>query len=483
MVQTVVQQLFDPKTGQFDMSKVKELKDATRSIGPLDIMNSMKNTAGQSKSIGLGTLNMEKRRQEDIKRNAAQRKAMGMDVDVDADSFSPDPLFFNPNKEDKVEEATQRTHVKTDLTTQGSCPGSYPDTIADQACSWILDSIKSVKQTIADFFAKIVEEGINLAANVGSGVCLSGAISMVTQMFSFMDPFAPNGPQLPRIVIGALVDIFQAFLVQFLFGSCRDSCTAAEFDADAFCCLPSKSAAFQMTESATDASQVYLIGGCEDNFEAEMDFIIKLVALVDPIVQAAVDGIISFLNIPVVLVQGMLQLLSALSEHMLGVCDYLGGSADGAQIEATFYNTKFLLENTICRPTSADSSTERRGYGCDGIDNDCNFIVDECAEDTVGPTFALVDSRSSDAWYHSSGEVYSYYNSNIQAIDDCTTSVAPAASAIAGACAAASLTYYAEDNCGNDNSYTAHFKLDLQDPTISCSIEKTNLGLLSNDEA
>jgi hypothetical protein len=467
LIQMVVQKTFDTETGTFNKEKAHELKEITRRMEAVDIFGPLQGQKGQ------GTLNIERRKAEAIQRNTAARESRNNEISLMETPYGFSAKAASPSR--------SPTHSPT---VYSRCPAATTDGMVDQVCDWVHDGIAEVKQSIADFITGLVEKGVNLASNVAhsDGVCLSGGISIITEMLSFMDPFAPNGPALPRIILGALVDIFQAFLVQLLFGSCRDYCTSDQFNADPFCCLPSKSPAFRPVESLTDPDLVYLSNGCDKNFESELHIVKGLLEMVDPLLEAGADGVIAFVNFPIVIVRGMLKVLNSLMSHLDEVCGTLGNAIDSASTTGAYYNTKFILDNTICRPTSTDSPTGRQGYGCDGIDNNCNYIVDECDEDHSFPEFFMVDSHSPDNWYKSTQEVYAHFNNNLRAKDDCAISLPTQGGDIVGNCASSSLTYAAVDKCENSNSVTMNFKLDRAAPSISCSVDNVNLGLAKDDE-
>lgn len=62
------------------------------------------------------------------------------------------------------------------------------------------------------------------------------------------------------------------------------------------------------------------------------------------------------------------------------------------------------------------------GQGCDGVDQDCNQVVDECEEDKVPPTIFLTHSPPKKP-FQSVALVEAYLKDNIQVTDDCAADI------------------------------------------------------------
>jgi len=161
------------------------------------------------------------------------------------------------------------------------------------------------------------------------------------------------------------------------------------------------------------------------------------------------------------------------------VCENLSGTTDGIQLGALYEDTVLALDNTICRPTNSDSTTDRYGFGCDGVDNDCNFVFDDCAEDSYPPVLLYESAILKNYWFTSSNEVIGYVSERVRAQDDCY-SVTPEMSEITDTCENSAISFFVSDACGNSDSVTIPFKLDLEEPSVSCSIQYTNLGHQGN---
>ena len=96
--------------------------------------------------------------------------------------------------------------------------------------------------------------------------------------------------------------------------------------------------------------------------------------------KALSEAVGQWFNAPNELVNWLLKMLFGLYAHMDSVCGYLDGYVQLALVEATFENSRYILQEVACR--SVD--TLKLGHGCDGIDNDCNFQRDECDEGKCG---------------------------------------------------------------------------------------------------
>lgn len=93
--------------------------------------------------------------------------------------------------------------------------------------------------------------------------------------------------------------------------------------------------------------------------------------IIDKLLDAAGDAVIEFLNIPIKIVQFVLQAASKLFSHMNDVCSYLDEYVQLALVEATHENSRFALQELACRQPYETGLQHQKGYGCDGLDSKC----------------------------------------------------------------------------------------------------------------
>ncbi len=85
------------------------------------------------------------------------------------------------------------------------------------------------------FIKDIIAEGIDLASSANpAGACIGGGISMVIEHLNAIDPFSTS---MGGIILSALIDTFDVFMVEFLYGTCSNICDTSS---DVLCCLPTR---------------------------------------------------------------------------------------------------------------------------------------------------------------------------------------------------------------------------------------------------
>lgn len=274
----------------------------------------------------------------------------------------------------------------------------------------------------------------------------------------------------------ALIDTYDVFLVEFLYGTCSGHCDTS---VDVLCCLPSRYPGFTVTEYATDPDRVFMTQPCNRDLTKQMEFSAKLIEFVVPLLEVGSESIVEIINIPFALIKAFLETFSAMASHIAGVCEGITGTTDGIMLGAIYQDTVLALDNVICRPTNDDTTTDRQGFGCDGVDNDCNFVVDDCSEDTFPPVVFYESAIPKNFWFTSSSQIITFVSDRVRVEDDCY-SVTPEMGEITGSCENSAIGFSVSDACGNTDSVTIPFKLDLEEPTVSCSILYTNIGHQGN---
>lgn len=110
--------------------------------------------------------------------------------------------------------------------------------------------------------------------------------------------------------------------------------------------------------------------GCDSEFEGELAWYTPAFDIVDKLLDAAGDVVIEFLNIPIKIVQFVLQAAAKLFDHMNNVCGYLDGYVQFVLVEAIHENSRFALQELACRFPYETGLQLQRGYGCDGLDSE-----------------------------------------------------------------------------------------------------------------
>lgn len=127
-----------------------------------------------------------------------------------------------------------------------------------------------------------------------------------------------------------------------------------------------------------------------------------------------------------------------------GVQDYAGNRAGVIEIEPHFWSPGKRVVSAgsdsnnsteVPVPTCTPSQTSQlSGQGCDGLDNNCNELVDECAEDEIPPRITFKGGLAVDAIDNGEGVTFisspafqtlenaaAYLKSIVEAEDDCAS--------------------------------------------------------------
>lgn len=209
-----------------------------------------------------------------------------------------------------------------------------------------------------------------------------------------------------------LLEIFRLGAGLFLYGN--DFIERGDGDLQ----LPSEQRILKISEVSPDGD-VYLTGACNVNFEAELAFY----KLAKPWVLGALQGlgeaVGQWINAPIELIRWLLKMWFKLFEHMSDVCKTL--DVAGALTTATWEQTRYILQETACRHVEEF----QRGHGCDGIDNDCDFLRDECDEDRFPPEIESLRARSEclPEFFDDPSQAEACIKSKTSAVDDCREDV------------------------------------------------------------
>lgn len=232
------------------------------------------------------------------------------------------------------------------------------DTSGDEGfCSG--EGVDALKHLLGSFIRPSVEAFIE---RVSTGLEIVDKIFEATNFYGDDGAFA--------LVLRFLLDLFQEAAKLFLFGETSKP-------------LPSEGRILPIRATKPDVNgtfDVYMASGCNSEFEGELKFYGQISGVLLDTLKALSEAVGQWFNAPIELVSWLLKTLFSLYEHMDNVCDYLDGYVQLALVEATFENSRFILQEVACR--SVD--TLKLGHGCDGIDNNCDFQRDECDEGKCG---------------------------------------------------------------------------------------------------
>jgi hypothetical protein len=150
---------------------------------------------------------------------------------------------------------------------------------------------------------------------------------------------------------------------------------------------------------------------------------------------------------------------------------------DGAEVEAAYEIGRNILQKScaiydaaVCRCQDEDNPAGTFGKGCDGLDSDCDDVIDECDEDTVLPTLYVTDAFAacSDPWFLTPQEAEDCVKETVVAADDCQTTTETFLTE--NQCGESTVAINTTDACGNGPvSAIIPVKIDIAAPTVSCS--------------
>lgn len=204
---------------------------------------------------------------------------------------------------------------------------------------------------------------------------------------------------------------------------------------------------------------------CSADFEAGVQLALAIEKAAAFVAQALCDSLVVILgegtNAPACIAAGIANGLMVATETLESQCSLQDALVDSAEIEAAYENSVILVDALTCQTVPA----LRRGHGCDGADEDCDLVADECGEDVFAPDLDI-DGAVSLPWFESFAAAAAAVAEASSAVDDCQTStIGPPA--LAGTCDAVLATVGASDACGNATSATAVVKVDGTPPAVS----------------
>ena len=130
-----------------------------------------------------------------------------------------------------------------------------------------------------------------------------------------------------------------------------------------------------------------------------------------------------------------------------------------------------------------DATTSRSGHGCNGIDENCDGEIDECAEDTFGPV-VFIDPAVRVSCYDSAAEAAEAIALAVLAFDDCgNVTIGPPD--VQGTECDVTVAVTATDDCGNATTVSTVVTIDGDgaDIDIDPSVNAPGVCYSSIDEA
>jgi len=214
-------------------------------------------------------------------------------------------------------------------------------------------------------------------------------------------------------------------------------------------------------------------GRCTEDLEETITIIHTAAMFAARVAQAICDTVVAGFA-PSCPVAGALNVVADLAQFVLDACQALDDEVDSAEIEAGYENTKIIIDALCCVPVSQ----QRKVQGCNGQDDDCDGIIDECGEDAFGPDVFVDPSVlvvEADKWrmpglcYKDAGKANSALFAATDASDDC--GAVTIATAISGSVCDVTGTVTATDDCGNATVVSGiDFRIDDSVPTVTCSV-------------
>ncbi len=156
-------------------------------------------------------------------------------------------------------------------------------------------------------------------------------------------------------------------------------------------------------------------------------------------------------------------------EIAISQCTFQDGQVDSAEIEAAYENSVIIVDAVTCRVAQA----QRMGHGCNGLDDDCDKMIDECDEDVFGPQIHI-DPVVYGMCRPSTADAAEAVLRSVAASDDCSRITVDEPIFSAPECDA-TVDVTATDECGNPSTASTMVTIDGQAPEVSCSVKTETL--------
>jgi hypothetical protein len=181
--------------------------------------------------------------------------------------------------------------------------------------------------------------------------------------------------------------------------------------------------------------------------------------------QALCDALIVILgegtNAPACVAAGIANGVAFGANFVIEQCDVSQAAVDSAEIKATYENSLLIVEGLQC--VTVDQG--RRHHGCNGEDDDCDGIIDECDEDTAGP-IVHINAAVQQSCYDDATEATEAVAAAVEAFDDCGE-VTVGAPVLSGSECDVTIEVTATDDCGNPTTVSTQITIDGDGPDIT----------------
>jgi hypothetical protein len=210
---------------------------------------------------------------------------------------------------------------------------------------------------------------------------------------------------------------------------------------------------------------------CLDNFRtvstavfvgAKSTSIVIQVLFCDTIIGSC-PGVIT--NSPGCVVSTIFRVIANIAQTVLNACDEQDDRVDSAEIEAAYENSLILITGLSC----VQVAQMRKFHGCNGGDDNCDGVIDECAEDSFPPD-VQIDVAVADKFFKTTAEALAKIAEAVSASDDCGSVSVGAPSVASISCkgpnknCTASVDVTATDDCSNSATDTITVEIKQHTP-------------------
>lgn len=153
---------------------------------------------------------------------------------------------------------------------------------------------------------------------------------------------------------------------------------------------------------------------------------------------------------------------------------------DSAEIRGSYERLGHIHDDWTCK-FPGDTTIDRSGHGCNGIDDDCSGVIDDCGEDVFGPV-VFIDHSVTLSCYDDATEAAEAVALGVKAWDDCGE-VTIGASVVNGTECDVTVDVTVTDDCGNSTTASTVVTIDADGPEITIDPAVADVCYASIDAA